>query len=142
MTRIGEAWNATPRFLRNVAISLPMFIVDLAMLYGLVHYTHMQYLVATIVTFLTANAISYFLARRLVFLETQRGLKAGLVYFLAIATLSALAITPLMWLFVTVFHIDVILSRVVTASSVGLAGYVLNLVFNFRVSDRPESPSA
>jgi putative flippase GtrA len=139
--RVNEAWNGTPMFLRNVAISLPMFLVDLAMLYGLVHYAHMQYLDATVAAFLTANVLSYFLARRLVFLGTRRGLKAGLIYFLAIATVSAVAITPLMWLFVTVFHIDVILSRVVTASSVGFAGYVLNVVFNFRVAGRPDTPS-
>jgi putative flippase GtrA len=77
--------------------------------------------------------MSYFLARRLVFAETTRGVKSGLLYFLAIATLSAIALTPLMWLFVSVFHLEIILSRMATASIVGAAGYILNLVFNFRV---------
>ena len=41
----------------------------------------------------------------------KRGLKVGLVYFVAIA-----------WLFVGVLHIEIILSRIVSASIAGLGG--------------------
>ncbi len=130
------AWERTPRFLRNAAISLPTFLLDLGLLYLLVQRAHLHYLAATIAAFLVANGVGYFLARRLVFAGTKRGLRAGLVYFLMIAALSAAALTPLMWLCVSVLHIDVILSRVICASLVGAGGYVLNLLLNFRVHTR------
>ena len=72
---------------------------------------------------------------------TSRGVKVGLVYFLAIAALSALALTPLMWLSVSVLHADVILSRIVAASIVGVGGYLLNLVFNFRLANMHGAPT-
>lgn len=131
--RVFEAWAQTPRFFRNVAISVPTFVIDLGLLYFLVRRAHLEYLVATVVSFLVANMLSYFLARRLVFIGTKRGVRAGLFYFLAIAALSGFALTPLMWLFVSVFHVKIILSRIATASIVGVGGYLLNLVFNFRV---------
>jgi putative flippase GtrA len=134
LARLSAAWEQAPRFVRNAAVSLPTFLIDLGLLYGLVRWTHVAYLAATIIAFLAANGLSYFLARRLVFGETKRGVRSGLLYFLAIATLSAVALTPLMWLAVSVLHIDFILSRIATASIVGVCGYLLNLAVNFRVA--------
>jgi putative flippase GtrA len=138
--RVSQAWGRAPRFLRNAAISLPTFMIDLALLYLLVRRAHMEYLAATVVAFLFANVLGYFLARRLVFAGTKRGVRAGLVYFLAIAALSVFALTPLMWLFVSVFHVGVILSRIATSSLVGVGGYLLNLMFNFRVARPQDAP--
>lgn len=121
-------------------ISLPTFLTDLGLLFLLVRYAHLNYLVATVVAFLVANGLSYFLARWLVFVGTNRGVRAGLVYFLAIAALSAFALMPLMWLSVSVFHVDVILSRIVAASIVGVGGYMLNLMFNFRLARVQSAP--
>jgi len=111
-----------------------MFLVDLGLLYVLVRRAHLHYLTATIAAYLVTNAVTYFLARRLVFEETRRGVRAGLVYFLSIGAVSAFALTPLMWLFVEVFHIDVIVSRIVAAGVTGVCGYLLNLTVNFRVA--------
>lgn len=128
------AWERAPRFLRNAVISLPTFLIDLGLLYVLVHQAHVHYLVATIAAFLVANSLGYFLARWLVFAGTKRGVRSGLVYFLAIAAVSALALTPLMWVAVSLLHIEVILARVISASLVGIGGYLLNLMFNFRLA--------
>jgi len=116
------AWAQAPRFVRNAAISFPTFLIDLGLLFLLVRRGHVDYLVATIVSFLIANGLSYFLARRLVFVETKRRVGAGLLYFLAIAALSAFALTPLMWQSVSVLHVDVILSRLGSAGIVGVGG--------------------
>ena len=135
------AWGQAPRFARNAAISLPTFIFDLGLLFLLVRRTHFDYLIATVVSFLVANGLGYFLARWLVFAGTKRGLSAGLVYFLAIAALSAFAVVFLMWLSVSVFHFDVILSRIAASGIVGVGGYLLNLMVNFRVA-RPQDASS
>lgn len=135
LARVQAAWGRAPRLVRNAAISLPTFLIDLGLLLLLLRAGHVNYLAATLASFLVANGLGYFLARWLVFLGTKRGLRAGLVYFLAIAALSALALTPLMWLLVSVLHVEIILSRIVAATVVGLGGYVLNLMFNFRVAN-------
>ena len=133
-SQVSALWEQIPRFLRNALISLPTFLGDLGLLVVLVRYLHLDYLLATIIAFLTANMLSYLLARRLVFAGSRRGLKAGFVYFLAIAALSALMLTPLMWMLVGVFRFDYVLSRILAASIVGVGGYLLNLLFNFRVA--------
>jgi putative flippase GtrA len=132
--QITARWTKTPRFVRNGLISLPTFLIDLAMLYGLVRRLHLDYRLATILAFLVANGLSYLLARRLVFEGSRRGWKSGFVYFLGIAALSAFTLTPLMWLFVEGLHIEFVVSRVVAAAIVGVGGYLLNLVFNFRIA--------
>ena len=134
------AWGHAPRFARNAAISLPTFIFDLGLLFLLVRRAHLDYLIATVVSFLVANGLGYFLARWLVFAGTKRGLSAGLVYFLAIAALSAFAVVFLMWLSVSVFHFDVILSRIAASGIVGVGGYLLNLMVNFRVARTQGAP--
>jgi putative flippase GtrA len=131
---IAFAWGHAPRFVRNAAISLPTFLIDLGLLSLLVRIAHLNYLIATGVAFLVANGLGYFLARWLVFTGTKRGVRAGLAYFLAIGALSALALAPLMWLSVDVFHLDIILSRLITASIVGVGGYLLNSMLNFRLA--------
>jgi putative flippase GtrA len=137
---VASAWGRVPRFVRNALISLPTFLIDLGLLFLLVRRGHLNYLAATVAAFFVANALGYFLARWLVFVGTKRGLRVGFVYFLAIAILSAVALMTLMWVAVSVFHLDVIVSRVVAASVVGIGGYVLNLVFNFRVARTQDAP--
>ncbi len=141
LTRVFVAWGQAPRFVRNAAISLPTFLMDLGLLFLLVRQAHLDYLVATVVAFLAANALSYFLARWLVFAGTKRGMRAGFIYFLAIAALSAFAVALLMWLSVSVLHFDVILSRIGVASVVGVGGYLLNLLVNFRVARTQLAPA-
>jgi putative flippase GtrA len=128
-----------PRFVRNAVTSLPTFLLDLGLLFLLVQRGHLNYLVATVIAFLIANGLGYFMARWLVFAETKRGVSTGLVYFLAIAAISAFALTPLMWLGVSVLHVDVIVSRIVAATIVGVGSYLANLMFNFRVARTPRA---
>ena len=61
--RIFAAWGQVPRFVRNAVISLPTFLVDLGLLFVLIRRAHLNYLVATVVAFLVANGLGYFLAR-------------------------------------------------------------------------------
>lgn len=140
LTRAFEAWGKVPRFARNAAISLPTFLLDLGLLFLLVRRAHLDYLLATVVSFLIANGLSYFLARWLVVVGTKRGMRAGFVYFLVIAALSAFAVTGLMWLAVSVFHFEVISSRIGAAGFVGIGGYLLNLLLNFRVARAQGAP--
>ena len=73
-------WEQAPRFVRNAATSLPTFLLDLGLLFWLVSRLHIDYLLATIVSFLVANGLGYFAARWLVFGETKRGVRDGSWY--------------------------------------------------------------
>ena len=59
--RILAARGQAPRFARNAAISLPTFLLDLGLLALLVRHAHVGYLAATIISFLVANGLNYFL---------------------------------------------------------------------------------
>ncbi|HEY1446951.1 MAG TPA: GtrA family protein [Caulobacteraceae bacterium] len=120
---------------------MPTFLLDLGLLYLLVRRAHLDYLVATLAAFFVANGLGYFLQRWLVFAGTKRGLGAGFIYFLAIAALSAVAVGMLMWLFVSVLHAPLIASRIGAAVIVGVGGYLLNLMVNFRVARTLGAPS-
>lgn len=100
----------------------------------LVRCLHWPYLAATIIAFLLVNLVSYLLARRLVFAETRRGMKTGLAYYILIAALSGAMLTALMWVLVGVLHVNYVASRIVAAGAAGIGGYLLNLVFNFRLA--------
>jgi putative flippase GtrA len=136
--RILEHWRRLPRFARNALISLPTFLFDLVLLVLLVQWLHMAYVAATVAAFIATNVLSYFLARWLVFTESRRGLRSGLVYFLGIATLTAFLLAPLMWLLVDVVHLGYLVSRIAAAAILGIAGYASNLLFHFRITAGPD----
>jgi len=121
-------------------VSLPTFLFDLALLVILIQWLRMTYVIATVVAFIATNVLSYFLARRLVFAESRRGLKSGLVYFLAIASVSTLLLAPLMWLLVDVIRLGYFPSRILVAGVLGIAGYASNLLLNFQLPMSAEFP--
>ena len=140
-SRVAVAWARTPRFVRNVLVSMPTFLLDLGLMVGLVQYVHLDYRPATILSFFVTHIIGYVLVRRLVFAESGRGPMSGLVYFLAIAATGVLLITPLMWLLVSAFHVEYVVSRVVAGVIVGLGGYLVNRYGIFREGLKVVRPS-
>jgi putative flippase GtrA len=140
-SRMGVAWARTPRFVRNVLVSLPTFVLDLGLMIVLVQYVGLDYRPATIASFFVTHIFSYALLRRLVFTGSDRAPMSGLVYFLAIAATGVLLITPLMWLLVSAFHIEYVVSRVVAGVIVGLGGYLVNRYGIFREGLKSVRPS-
>ncbi len=137
--RLLRRWLNLSRFVRNAIISLPTFLCDLILLVVLVRLLAVNYMVASVVAFLVTTIVSYFLTRRLVFRGSGRGMKSGLLYFLAIAAASAALLTPLMGLFVGVLHLDIVVARILATVIVSLGGYYANRYFNFR-KKRPPQP--
>lgn len=140
-SRVAVTWTRLPRFVRNVLVSLPTFLLDLGLMVVLVQYVGLDYRPATIIAFFVTHILGYVLVRRLVFAESGRGPMSGLVYFLAIAATGVLLITPLMWMLVSWFHVEYVVSRVIAGVIVGLGGYLVNRYGIFRKGLRVVRPS-
>lgn len=121
------------RGLRYFAIGFGTFGVDLALLFFFIDTLGWEVLFSTAVAFVGALTLNYFLARRYVFLHSDRGVLRGYVYFITIALLGMGATVSLMWALLeyTAFHYA--LSRLLIAIFVGVANYFANLFFNFKV---------
>jgi putative flippase GtrA len=140
--RLFRRWLGLPRFVRNTLVSLPTFLVDISLLLVLVRLLSVNYLIAGLVSFLAATVLSYFLARRMVFRESRRGMRAGFVAFLAVAAASALLLAPAMGLLVGVFHLDLVVARVIATIAVSVGAYLANrlLIFGGRRQPPPDLP--
>lgn len=124
------------RFLRYAAVGVSTLTFDLVLIALLTQVFGVPYYLSTPLGFLIAVSINYFLSRRLVFTGTERPLHHGYAYFIAIALVGATAITGAVYLLVTYAGLYYLIARVLVAGVVGIANYLTNLHFNFRVAGR------
>ncbi|MBU1292727.1 GtrA family protein [Patescibacteria group bacterium] len=123
----------TRRFIRYAIIGVSTLLFDLLLLAGLTELVGVQYYIATPFAFLIAVSINYALSRMHVFRGTMRPVHHGYAYFIGLACLGAFVTTSGVALLVTFFGLYYLLARVLVAGFVGMANYLLNLHFNFKV---------
>jgi putative flippase GtrA len=127
---------AISRFLRYAAIGVSTLAFDLLLLAGATELLRIPYYLATPFAFLIAVSLNYALSRSFVFRGTERPLHHGYAYFILIALAGALAITGAVYLLVTYLHLYYLVARIIVAGFVGMANYLANLHWNFRVAGR------
>lgn len=127
---------AFSRFLRYAAVGISTLAFDLVLLYAAVTWLGVPYYIATPCSFLIAVSLNYAISRRTVFHRTERSWRGGYAYFALAAALGALATTTLVALLVSGFHLYFLLARILVAGAVGMANYLFNLHFNFRVAGK------
>lgn len=110
------------------------FLFDLLLLYISIDILGWNYLVATGSAFLVAVSINYTLSRRFVFSNTSRGFLSGYVYFLLIVSSGLVFITGAMYVAVDIIGLNYLLSRIGIAGITGLWNYLMNLLFNFKLT--------
>ncbi len=98
----------------------------------LIKYTDIEYIGATVITFLFAITAQYFITRRYVFSKTDRGWQSGYVFFFTSAAIGATLVTSLMIGFVEYLEVPPLISRIVAAGVVGYFVYLFNLHMTFR----------
>ncbi|MBU2103644.1 GtrA family protein [Patescibacteria group bacterium] len=125
---------STRRFIRYAVVGISTLLFDLLLLVGLTELVGVPYYIATPFAFLVAVSINYALSRMHVFRGTIRPVHHGYVYFIGIAFLGAFITTSGVALLVSFFGMYYLLARVLVAGFVGVANYLLNLHFNFRVA--------
>ena len=121
------------RFVRYTAIGTLTFLFDLGMLYVAVSWLGVAYYVATPLSFLVAVSGNYALSRQLVFAGTERSWHGGYTFFIVAALLGASITTLLVAFLVSYFGLYFLTARVLVAVVVGVANYLFNLYFNFKV---------
>lgn len=121
------------RFLRYASIGISTLTFDLLLIAALTQVFGVPYYISTPIGFLIAVSINYALSRHFVFRGTERPMRLGYVYFIAIALVGALTITGAVYLLVTYLGLYFLVARVLVAGVVGIANYLTNLYFNFRV---------
>ncbi len=126
---------AIRRFIKYLFAAGGTFLLDLTLLYIFVEFFDIQYAVAAACSFSVAVFCNYIITRRFVFTETTRGFLSGGLYFFLIAFIALIAITSSLILLVEILHWNYFLARIAIASVVGTSGYVLNLLFNFKLRD-------
>jgi len=123
------------RFLRYSLVGFGTFLFDLSLLF-MATSAGVPYFLATPVTFLIAVSINYAISRHYVFKGTERPISHGYMYFASIAFLGAIVTTTLVVALVQYLALHYVLARIIVAGIIGIAGYLFNLHFNFKVAGK------
>jgi putative flippase GtrA len=130
---VDRLWSrkAAAMLARNTVVSCFTFVFGLVMLSALV-VLGLSKLVAAGLSFVAANTLHYVLSRSWIFSGTQRGLKAGYVFFVSNAAVGLFVTMALYAAFLRFTPINYIAARIIVSVFAGLAMFLLNAVFNFR----------
>lgn len=126
--------RAFRRFLKYTMVGGSTFLFDLLLIYLMTEYLGVPYWASTALGFLIAVSLNYFVSRRFVFKGTQRKIHHGYLYFIALAGGGALLVTAAVAGLVATFALHYLVARVLVACVMGMANYLFNLHFNFKVA--------
>ena len=118
---------------RNTVVSCIVFAVGLAVLWLCVQYLALPKVPAAALSFIVANSLHYIFGRTWIFRGSQRPAAAGYAYFLINATIG-LALTTLLYAaFIAFTDINYLFARIIVSLFAGLAVFLLNALWNFRL---------
>ena len=121
------------RLLKYSLVGVTTFLFDLSLLWILTDFIHLNYLLAAFIAFFVAVSINYFVSRHKVFKSSERGLREGYLYFLLIVSAGVLIMLGLMYVFVSLLHLNILIARTIVAGFVGLFNFFVNDKFNFKM---------
>lgn len=127
---------AVRRFLKYSVVGVATLSFDLLLLAALTQLLSIPYTISTPLAFLVAVSINYAISRTFVFRGTERTVHRGYIYFLCIAGAGAFVVTAGVYLLVTYAHLYYLVARIAIAGFVGIANYLTNLHWNFRVAGK------
>lgn len=117
---------------RNTVVSCGVFALDLALLWVLVQVGGMNTLLAAALAFIAANGLHYVFGRTWIFRGTDRGVGAGLLYFLINAAIGLVVTMALYAAILEFTPIHYLVARVIVSVVGGLTVFYLNATLNFR----------
>lgn len=124
------------RFFKYALVGGSTFAFDLLILWAMTELLSIPYYVSTPLAFVIAVSLNYLLSRQHVFVGTERGFHTGYAYFIGFAFSGAFLITSFVTLLVVLFSLNYLVARVLVACVVGIANYLFNLHFNFKVAGK------
>lgn len=126
------------RFFKYSSIGVSTFAFDLLLLYIFTDVAKINYIVAAGAAFVVAVSLNYFLSRKYVFKGSARAVRSGYVNFLSIALVGLLLVIGGMYVLVSVFGFNYLVSRIGIAGLTGFWNYLINLFINFDVAGKHE----
>lgn len=118
-------------YLRNGFLSLPCFLLDLAIVWILVEALGAPRIAAVTIGFPVANAIHYLLARAWIFRETDRELVQGYLLFLGNGLIGLCVVLMGFALFTPVLDAHFLVARIAASLLAGTLVFALNARLNF-----------
>lgn len=131
--------RAIKRFLKYSSVGVSTFVFDLLLLSLFVEQFKWWYLIATVVAFLLAVSLNYFISRKYVFKGTSRSVHAGYIRFISMAVIGIILVAWGMKICVGILGWNYLISRILIAAIVGMWNYLFNLFINFKVAGKHES---
>lgn len=123
------------RFIQYTGAGGSTFLLDLALVYGLITYLHFSEAVAVALGFLIAITVNFFISYHWVFRGTKRARSTGYLFFVGLAMIGlSVVVSGTLFLYQT-FDLSLYLARILVAGVVGTANFLLNNFFNFRMVD-------
>ena len=126
--------RALRRFLKYTLVGGSTFAFDLLLIWLMTEFLGVPYWASTAIGFVIAVSINYFVARRYVFKGTERKIHHGYLYFISLAGGGAFLVTAAVAALVATFALHYLVARVLVACVMGMANYLFNLHFNFKVA--------
>jgi putative flippase GtrA len=123
--------KAAAMLVRNTVVSCLCFAFDLILLWALINLSWRK-LPAAALGFVAANTLHYVLGRAWIFRGTERGVKAGYIFFLINAAIGLVVTITLYAAFLRYTPMNYIVARILVSVFAGLAVFLLNAVLNFR----------
>jgi|SRR3989344_2308130 len=121
------------RFLRYALVGISTLAFDLLLLAFVIEVGGVPYYMAVPLCFAIAVSINYLISRHHVFRGTSRNFHTGYLYFLIAAAGGAVLTTSGVAFLIEFLGVHYLPARLAVAGVVGMANYLLNLHFNFRV---------
>lgn len=116
-------------------VGVSTFLLDLLLVRLFTTIMESEYW-AVVISFLLAASVNFLLSYFFVFKGTERGLRTGYVYFIAIALIGVLVIGPSTLLIKNYFGINLYIARAVVGGIVGAVNFFLNNFLNFKMGLR------
>jgi putative flippase GtrA len=126
--------RALRRFLKYTLVGGSTFAFDLLLIYLMTEFLGIPYWASTAIGFVIAVSVNYFVSRRFVFKGTERKVHHGYLYFISVAGGGAFLVTAAVAGLVATFALHYLVARVLVACVMGMANYLFNLHFNFKVA--------
>lgn len=121
------------RFTQYSTVGVSTFALDLLLIYLFKTYLGMGNVAAVSLGFALAITVNFFCSYYWVFRGTERDRLSGYVIFVSLATLGLLVVLSGTLLLVQLFAVNIYLARSIVAAIVGLANFLINTFFNFKM---------
>lgn len=122
------------RFVQYGLVGVSTYLLDLLLIFILRTFFGSPDWLAVAIGFMIAVSVNYLISYFWVFEGTERDKVSGYIFFFFISITGLLIIVTSTVFIKNYFSIDLYLARTIVAGFVGTCNYLVNSIFNFRIT--------